>query len=296
MIEDLKNEGKIDSSGRFTLDPQRASEKLARYRLSNPHAYILHLAAGAVAAGATRLTFSRSPGGLRFEHDGACPDFDQLTQLLEVLSQSPPPAAPQRELAIAVQALRALNPSLLTLTCPSGSLQLTRRQLSVSPSGASDCQVVTISPGGIGGKIRQLLQADLPELRLLSEHFLYCPIAVETPQGLVNRLWPFRVPAWSARETPWPLQSCRVETRQATPWAWAAAQKPFRTDAPHNLEIVIHGRSYLKHEDRLEGTALVYSDTLSRDLTQVKVVEDELYLHMLDALNEPGATLNSSQT
>jgi len=285
MIEELRAEGKIDSSGRFTLDAHRAGQKLARYRLLNPQAYILHLAASGVAAGASKLSFTLENTGLQFEHDGQCPDFDQLTLLLEILAHSPPPPTAQRELAIAVQALRELSPRLTRLTCPGGQLDLTRRQLSVTPGEASSAFVLHIIAGGIGASFQHFLKTDRADLRLLRQHFLYCPIPLEDPQGLVNRPWPQAGPGWSARSTPWPLQFHSLESRPEAPWGWAGAVHPSRSESAPNLEIVLHGRSYPKRQERLQCTALVYSDTLATDLSGDKIIEDTLYEEMLESLS-----------
>ena len=285
MIEELRSEGTIDSRGRFTLDARRAGQKLARYRLVDANAYILHLAASGVAAGATRLSFTSTKAGLQFEHDGHSPDFDQLTLLLEILAHSPPPPIAERELAIAVQALRELDLRWIRLTCPSGQLELTRRQLAVTPGEVSSNFVLSIATGGIGASLQHLLKTDRAELRLLNEHFLYCPIPLEGPQGLINRPWPYAGPAWSAAGIPWPLHKQDVEARERNPWAWAVALHNQRSESSPNLEIVLHGRSYPKREERLPGTALVYSDTLSTDLSGDKIIEEALYAEMLESLN-----------
>lgn len=64
LLRRLRQVGRADSQGRFTLDPRVARQKLRRFRFRDPHEYILALLAAAVRAGASRFDLRRAPGGL----------------------------------------------------------------------------------------------------------------------------------------------------------------------------------------------------------------------------------------
>jgi hypothetical protein len=55
-FEDLVEDGTLDSSGVFTLDPQKVEWKLAKYQLAGPELYPLFLLKAACAAGSTNFT------------------------------------------------------------------------------------------------------------------------------------------------------------------------------------------------------------------------------------------------
>ena len=55
-FEDLVEDGTLDSSGVFTLDPKKVEWKLARYQLAGPELYPLFLLKAACAAGSTHFT------------------------------------------------------------------------------------------------------------------------------------------------------------------------------------------------------------------------------------------------
>ena len=55
-FEDLVEDGTLDSSGVFTLDPTKVEWKLAKYQLAGPELYPLFLLKAACAAGSNRFT------------------------------------------------------------------------------------------------------------------------------------------------------------------------------------------------------------------------------------------------
>ena len=55
LIGELRREGRVDSRGEFTLDRDKAREKLRRYQLASLQAYVTELVQAAVLRGATRI-------------------------------------------------------------------------------------------------------------------------------------------------------------------------------------------------------------------------------------------------
>ena len=66
-LDYLRSGGRLDSSGTFTVNPERALEVLAQHQYAQPEEVVLTLLSWAIGAGAHRVDFS---GNGLFEHDG----------------------------------------------------------------------------------------------------------------------------------------------------------------------------------------------------------------------------------
>lgn len=55
LLQAYGGQGEYDSSGSFTVDPDKLREKLSRFLLPEPHAYILKLVQWAVALERTQF-------------------------------------------------------------------------------------------------------------------------------------------------------------------------------------------------------------------------------------------------
>lgn len=73
-LDDLQSGGRLDSSGTFTVDPQKALEKLQSYQATSPRAYLLNLVSSAVKSSATRIDVSTLGQVVVFEHNGTPPE------------------------------------------------------------------------------------------------------------------------------------------------------------------------------------------------------------------------------
>lgn len=108
FVNALKAEGRQDSEGVFTIAVDKASWKLAAFRLAVPESYPLHVVASAVAGQAGRVTIIRESGLVRFFFDGQTYSQDELRLLSQpVLGEGTPRRV--RQLAIAVSAGSALG-------------------------------------------------------------------------------------------------------------------------------------------------------------------------------------------
>lgn len=67
LIEEAQAGGTLDSSGRFTIDLERAWEKLGKWSLERPVEFILNLVRGAVGSGAAWVRINEGRGKLSFE-------------------------------------------------------------------------------------------------------------------------------------------------------------------------------------------------------------------------------------
>lgn len=123
LAAQLAGGGELVDHGGFDIDAQRALDKLAKFQLADPHAYILRWAEAGLIAGAERL---------RFDLDGelVCVAFDApsstavipgpaLERLLTVLVTPTAEVAVERELlaqlAVGVLAAQRLDPRYLAI-------------------------------------------------------------------------------------------------------------------------------------------------------------------------------------
>jgi hypothetical protein len=112
LIAELRQAGREDSRGAFTLDRDKAREKMRLFQLPDPRAYVLSLVQAAVLRGATRLRFDIDADDMRLSFDGSpftVEDFDQVYGSLLAAADTPVAAA-RRELALGLNAAMALNP------------------------------------------------------------------------------------------------------------------------------------------------------------------------------------------
>ncbi len=114
LIAELAAGGELASRGEFTLDRERARDKLQRFQLAEPARYVLLLVEAAVAQGATRVQVQIDTDDVRFEFDGTPFDRVALDALWDVLLGDPLPAYPGlRPLALALNAAMGLRPSFV---------------------------------------------------------------------------------------------------------------------------------------------------------------------------------------
>ena len=110
LLDQLKHEGTFDSSGRFTLNMAQALEKMNRFRLAEPHLYVLNLVSAAVASGATFLRISVGPTDMLLEHDGRPYSHDELSQLFSSMADGASDEMRCAELAIGLHGARSTAP------------------------------------------------------------------------------------------------------------------------------------------------------------------------------------------
>ena len=78
VLQDLRDQGTLDSHGVLTIDPHKAAEKLRSFQVPRPAEYVLQAVGWAVTAGATRFCLTQKVSQRVIEHDGIAPDPDML--------------------------------------------------------------------------------------------------------------------------------------------------------------------------------------------------------------------------
>jgi hypothetical protein len=111
LIAGLRNDAQFDSEGSFSLDRDRAREKMRQFQLADPHRYVLLLVEAAILRGASAIDFHIDADDMRMSFDAALEweDLDELYASLFV-DRSTVSIRARRELALACNAVMALNP------------------------------------------------------------------------------------------------------------------------------------------------------------------------------------------
>ncbi|GMU53045.1 MAG: hypothetical protein AMXMBFR33_21910 [Candidatus Xenobia bacterium] len=136
LLSELRTEGRVDSCGRFTLDLARALEKMQRYQLAEPRAFVLNLIAGATLTGAERIDLSLEAGLFRMEWDGRPLTMEDVLGLFDPFDRQTPPAV--SELSIGLSACRGLDLLAMQVESSRVRLQLDRSSLTIEPRQCED--------------------------------------------------------------------------------------------------------------------------------------------------------------
>lgn len=120
-IEDLigrfTEEGTLDSSGGFTLDPKKAMEKLAKFALPSPYHWILKIVQSLSLSGAGVIDIKAGIGGVVVISDAVPKGFSCMDDLLGHLLADEDRCLPSlRHLAAGLQGSLAVSPLEVSLT------------------------------------------------------------------------------------------------------------------------------------------------------------------------------------
>ncbi len=85
LLGTLKQEGRVDSSGIFTMDIRKAIEKLAQFQLPQHYYYIPKMVQAAVAGGASFVQIKINESRVQIEFDGRPYSADELANLFSYL-------------------------------------------------------------------------------------------------------------------------------------------------------------------------------------------------------------------
>ncbi|MGE0487898.1 MAG: hypothetical protein AB7S38_01655 [Vulcanimicrobiota bacterium] len=107
-----------ESVGHFTLDPKKAREKMKKFQLTDPHRYVLMLAASAVVGQTEFIRCHNDADDLILEYDGQAPSRSELENLFASLFAGDEESREHlrlRLLAIGLNAALGLSPSTVTV-------------------------------------------------------------------------------------------------------------------------------------------------------------------------------------
>lgn len=182
ILDALRSEGRLESSGVFSLDLEQASAKLAEFQLAEPAQYALRLVAAAVAGGAEEFSLR----GRVFSCDGPGFAREELSQLFAALVSSDPDKLALRELASGLNAARLLYPEV-ELRTRDALLRIEGARLALEEAPFVGGARVTLS----GGK-KSLWPWRAPEESLVRKRCSLAPLRglfkPELPAGFTVRL------------------------------------------------------------------------------------------------------------
>lgn len=122
VLDDLASVGRVDSEGEFTLDRAKAREKMRRFQLADPRAYVLELVQAASLKGCTWVTFEIDSRDMIMELDGrpfTTADFDDIYGAVLTRRHDPDVLA-RRQLALGVCSAMALRPAFIEVESGDG--------------------------------------------------------------------------------------------------------------------------------------------------------------------------------
>ncbi|MCA9686048.1 MAG: hypothetical protein KC457_28005, partial [Myxococcales bacterium] len=103
LIEGLTEDAEFDSDGGFSLDREKARQKMRQFQLSDPHRYVLLLVEVAAQLGATRIDFEIDSDDMIMRFDGRALSWEDLDELYTSLfvKHGTPGIVARRQLALA---------------------------------------------------------------------------------------------------------------------------------------------------------------------------------------------------
>jgi hypothetical protein len=126
LIESLAADGRVDSTGEFTLDRDKAREKLRQFQLADPRQYVLLLVEAAALKGAKRIEFAVDADDMRATFDGRPfgeTDFAELYGAMFTKAEDDDTRA-RRQLALGLNAAMALHPRRILVQSGDGTTGL----------------------------------------------------------------------------------------------------------------------------------------------------------------------------
>lgn len=199
ILEGLRQDGQVESTGHFTLDAVKAREKLKRFQLQDPHHYVLQVVRSAVASGARSVDLKVDADDCWIEHDGHPPGEARLQGLFNYLLR--PAGNPEerslRALATGLNSALALDPAWICLETWDGR---TGWRLRIDSEG-EQVQALSGNPGrnpGVWLHVRrrrswQVLGRFLrgivtlhPEARAMLDHCRWCPAEIRVNGRLLE--------------------------------------------------------------------------------------------------------------
>ena len=147
LIEELAAGADLSHPRHFTLDREKAREKLRDHQFSDPRLYVLELVQAAVIRGATRIRFDVDSDDVRMWFDGELFDTRDLDELYDAIwSDSRDPRVRARKcLALGFTAVMALHPRYVRLISSDGERGT---RLELRPDAPDRIEPCRLEPAG----------------------------------------------------------------------------------------------------------------------------------------------------
>lgn len=292
-LNKLASQGASQSQGFFTLDQAEAIRKLREYQVAEPWEFVAALVASAVASGAEWVRIESRLGYFRLEHNGSTVSHDRLVTVFSTLLVGTPDRefSVVRELAYGLNALSALRPSRIRVTCSDPEelvlLEMSPEKLQVIRAEPyetySEKRLTTVEVqkprGGLtAGLLRTVGRA--PELEVLKKRCPFCSVPIywnerkiEYPKPLPYPFCVLKVGSPAKPETlDWPEPWISVEGDCN---AYVGISKASES----RLLVLIHGLCFRVPEPGLPigVSALVCGELFKKDLSHSGIVKDNAF-------------------
>ncbi len=281
LLDSLAREGRQVSRGTFTLDWRKAREKLQRFQLLDPHRWVLHAVAAAVAGGASEVRVRTDADDCEVSFDGPAFPADQLEQLFAcLLSEQHDDRL--RELALAVNAAAALKPSRLIFRTGTVAMELAGTDLRLTSIPAVERNELAVRERVSWKVLRQLVSGRTPEAEILTQSAWQAPIKLNGAS--LAHPWdpkaPVTVQSGAVAMVPGPYHT----TANLHECRGAALALSGGTKRDGILRILRYGVEICQRQADLGGwsvEAMVDAPQLRLNVSQSDVLEDESYRSLL---------------
>ncbi len=199
LIADLAAGADLSEPKHFTLDREKAREKLRDHQLADPRLYVLELVQAAVARGASLIQFDVDSDDVRMRFDGTPFEERDLQELYDAIWSSgrSDDVRARKCLALGFTAVMALQPRWVRLVSSDGEHGT---RLEIRPNAPDRIEPAHREPSGTSIHIKarspmqmvaELFRRDflhaLPEVTLLTEHCRFCEPRVRVGSKTVSQ-------------------------------------------------------------------------------------------------------------
>lgn len=294
FLGELAAQGVVDSRGHFTLDIEKAREKLRRFQLPTPYHYVLCLLGAACAAGARTLQVHSEGLETIIEFDGQPFRFEDFKDLFGAFLT--PGRTAVHELAMGVHGARGLSPEYIKVDSwgrgEGARLEVRGNTMEVEPlqqSPFSDAANRTVfkvyERQGVWASVRlmisQLRGHRTPVEEILASSARYAETAVRIRNQVLNVS---RLGNWPAvlRVNPQgPPRHPELNPRKSSFQRSKNLKVPFSGylgfgDGPGGALVVVSGVLFQPVLATGYSTArlVVYAPYLNKDLSQAHLLQD----------------------
>ena len=277
VLDDLRGPGTWDSKGSFTLDVSRGREKLARYRLPQPHYYVLNLVALGCLSGSKEIEVRIDSDEVEFHFEVDPLEGIELADLEAHALRRGQPAL--FELAVAVQAARRLKLWRL-LVRSGGQLHNLNSDDPPQQSGPGFGFALWEKPGV--RTARKFMTGHREKEALLRARCEWCPLPLRLNDRLVNRepdcqdwtaVAKLKSPAVELGGGP------RVDLEVESEGGYAGYVALVFNGHGQDLKLVLSGVTFPwpRKIDVPGLRGMIYSDVLRKDLSQQNILQDAVY-------------------
>ncbi|HVI01222.1 MAG TPA: hypothetical protein VM869_21040, partial [Enhygromyxa sp.] len=304
LLKELASAGAVEARGGFTIDPDKAREKLRQYQLADPHRYVLLLVEAAVSCGASKLEFEIDSDDLHLRFDGASFAYEQLENIYASLFASAGELAVEelarlrglQQLAFAINSAMALNPRFVRVV--SVGVDRTGARLELRPDEHDRIEPIPAAeeaePGtsihvkdrfrpGLLVEFFRSIRGNLIETQLLREHCRWSRTPVSVNGDLVSGSFEFERSHWTAIDV---FDPPKDGERIGRAVLGLEAGRPEQLAEPS--AVLLSNGVFMERVAVLGGVpgfaAIVDSPRFGKDVSQTKLLRDAGYDAVMQAI------------